>query len=282
VKLFSDSFVALGPWVDATNVYWAGQLSVGSAYATVNKMPANGGTATSIGQVCANGVLPSAMALGGTSLYFTCDTTILATPLDGSGNKLLFTAPPPIKYRGIAVDAQNVYVATLNGPAVASVPLAGGAGTVVNSTTIPGTDAVPMAVDQANVYWGFAGGIYVAQKGAAASQQPYGPYSDHAKGFVAVGELLFFTDTPGVMMLNLAQLPPSASAPTMLAADMSAGALALDGNHVYYTGSAGVMKVPIAGGTPVLLAKSSGSALAVDAKSVYWVDGNGVLFKVAK
>jgi hypothetical protein len=241
----------------------------------------NGGTATPIGQVCSNGVIPNGIALGGTSFYFTCDTAILATPLNGSGNTLLFTAPSPIKYRGIAVDAQYAYVATLNGPAVASVPLGGGAAAVVNNSAIPGTGAVTMAVDNANIYWNQSGMIYVVPKSAAASQQPYGPFSTHSNGFATAGQVLFYTDTAGVLMLNVAQLPP-AGPPTMLAGDMSAGALALDGTHVYYIGSAGLMKVPMVGGTPVLLAKGGGSVLAVNSKSVYWVDANGELLEVAK
>jgi hypothetical protein len=71
-------------------------------------------------------------------------------------------------------------------------------------------------------------------------------------------------------------------APTMLAAGLSPGEIAVDATNVYWIDGSAIMKGGVAGGaTPVALAQPQYPVnLALDASYVYWVDGGNTVMRV--
>jgi hypothetical protein len=194
----------------------------------------------------------------------------------------------------MAVDAENVYWTNsdFGDLTVRKVPIAGGPATILASYQHAG----PIAVDSTSVYFAsFVPGSPGGAKGTSALRKvPLGGgatvtlASEPGCAFaIAVDATNLYwlddTDCAGVQG-TIKKLPLNGGAVTTLASSQAFPShIAVDATNVYWTsccpysppGAAcqdgGVMKVPIAGGTPTtLVAGGEAWGIAVDATSLYW------------
>ena len=145
--------------VDSSSVYWTEVPTSGAG--TVLKAPLDGGTA----QTLASGQFPIAMAVDGTSLYWTNEWggggSVTKVPVSGGTPVTIATGILP---SGIAVDSTGVYWGDTSAGTVNVIPLDGGASTPIVRPilSVGGTSncggPVAVAVDSTSVYWTFQNG----------------------------------------------------------------------------------------------------------------------------
>jgi sugar lactone lactonase YvrE len=213
---------------------------------------------------------------------------------------------------GLAVDAESLYVAGLDGSTIAKVPLAGGSLTTVASSP----DApIGVAVDAASVYWTTAGGSVMkapigggaptvlasGQKSctrpvvdAATASVYWGDPDDGTimsvpldggsatlvtSGGAATDIAIAGADVVFASGYTLMKAPLSGGTPTSLGTAAGAPVLAVasDGTSAYFTSYGSIWKVALSAGQGATVASNQDapSAIAVDATSVYWTNGTG-------
>jgi hypothetical protein len=210
---------------------------------------------------------PTSMAADATHLYWTVrghQGGVWQAPLAGGPPARLFTgyvAGP------LAIDATSIYWVTGDLAAqppwapfppsttIAKMPLSGGTPAVVTS----GWDAITaIAVDETSVYWLDAGN---------PSQGPSGtvdkvPLEGGPPVTLATGQTIGW-GTPGNVNWN-----------RYLAVDATGVYWGTEGTQANSYSDGAVMKVPLTGGSPVTIASGgiSVGALAIDGESVYWAN----------
>ena len=65
-------------------------------------------------------------------------------------------------------------------------------------------------------------------------------------------------------------MPLAGGAVVSLAHGTAVASVAVDATNVYWADLAGIMSVPLAGGTPTTVAAASASVLVTDGTSLYW------------
>ena len=265
--------------LDATHVY------IGSSEGLV-RVPKMGGAK----QVLAgDAVSPFSVVVADDQVFFARAGAALRVPADGSAQPVVLASFGQLGNRGLALDAQRVYVTltdfNMNPPTstVAAVSRMGGApvtltGGLINATTLSVLGA------EAFVATGtYSGKLYKVPTngGDAVTLADYGT------------DLYFVAARPtGVYMANcfkgtVTRVPLGGGAETAMATTVCPYAIAFDEDHLYFTepiNPGGVSRVPLAGGDPEKLADEPWSlAIAVDEKAIYFTSYmTGTLFKLAK
>jgi len=232
--------------VDSTHVYW------GSGDGTVKKVPISGGTVTTLAS--GQGAVPG-LAVDGTHVYWVSfhsgywdDGTVKEVPI--SGGSVTTLASDQGRVSSLAVDATHVYWANLlpndDGPGagtLSEVPVGGGAVTTLASGQgWPGS----VAVDGTYVYW-------TSQGNGTVNKIPVGGGTVTALATGQGGPTPLAVDSTRVYWVNyndgtVNSVPLGGGAVTTLASGQSAETLAVDGTHVYWTGSGALKEVPVGGG----------------------------------
>jgi hypothetical protein len=283
----SAGAIAVGP----TGVYWSEAENVLRGRGMLLMLPLCGGTPVTLlrseKQERYNGI-----ALDGTSVYAMSGDTILKLPLGGATATTLAKGVAP---KAIAIDGTSVYWTDFTSPgdfqSVLKVPLNGGAAVTLGTLKDPGAAYAqwgPLTVGSLNVYWlgvdSHTELLEVPIGGGAVTTL------ESAKGGRGVGVNttdVFWTDINGAIL----RAPLGGGAVTTIASNLQTPfAIALDASNVYWsdqeTGSRGrVMKVPLSGGTPTVIASGQALAdgndtsqrLAVYGASVYWLQANAVM-----
>jgi hypothetical protein len=227
--------------VDANNVYWSNEVAGGA----IQSIPIGGGTPKTI---AANLDTPLALAVVGSTLYFTLDpfegTTagaVMQVPVTGGAPTTI--ASSQNQPSSIAVGGGQVFWAD-------QVDLMASSLAPANARSFaPSEYPYAVAADATNVYW------TTGLNGGAVVQEPLG----------------------GGTSITLAS---GQYYPNAVAVDAA--------NVYWTTGQGGagtVMKVPIGGGAPVALATGQAypSGIALNSTSVFWVDfGDGTIRAVPK
>lgn len=265
------------------------------------------GATCAVNQMCATGAdCASGNCCAGTCSASACVVGPLATG-----------QPFPL---AIAVDATTVYWGNLGDHTVYSMPIGGGASTLL-STTSAGPYAI--ALNAGNVFWSEDGLVQTVPKAGGATTQfgvgqpaPRGIAADAANvywanyfgnaimqcaaGGCGGAPAVFGTgqntidvalDATNVHWLNggdgMVLTCPKTGCPggagTLLATGGTAR-LATDGVNVYFTQANAIAKVPVGGGATVQLATGLGqtSGIATDGVNVYWTElGTGVVQRCA-
>jgi sugar lactone lactonase YvrE len=179
------------------------------------------------------------------------------------------------------VDATSVYWTDDSDRTVKSVPLTGGASTVVASAQ----DAVSgIAVDATSVYWTAR---YNVMKVSLAGGTPTSLASAAYGTAIAVNgtSVYWFNSGSGPVSSSVKKVALAGGTPTPLASALSVSSMAADANNVYWTNpnDGTVVKVASDGVTlTTLVSQQSGpSSIAVDATSVYWTNNtSGTVMKL--
>jgi hypothetical protein len=140
-------------------------------------------------------------------------------------------------------------------------------------TLVRGTSQNLPAVDSTNVYWSEAetstvksipirgGAITVLADNQPAPSPPV----------LAVGKLFWAVGSP----INIVTMPIAGGLPTPLANGVNLnGELVANATDLFYLGSSGIVRIPLAGGASSVVPATSGSlteALALDSANLYWV-----------
>jgi hypothetical protein len=236
----------LGPILalDTTNVYWV--AGGGSIYGSVMMVPLGGGTPVTL----SGGLLPTAIAVDGSHVYWTTANSLMSVPIDGGPPITLASwnpSPTGNMMGAIALDGTSVYwtEGTVAGPNVATpdaallrAPATGG-----SSTTLGTSGFTEIAVHDGYVY------------GSLFTQGFHSP----AVVRVAVGG-----GAPTPLVLEQQQL-------------FNYGPIAVDGANLYWIANDGsltlgaVMSTPLGGGPMTTLATGPApNSLAVTPTHLFW------------
>ncbi len=168
---------------------------------------------------------------------------------------------------GIATDGVNVYWANLGSGTICKVPVGGGATTTLASGQ---TGASGVAVFSGKVYWTAGSNICTCPAAAGATRVIYAG-ATVAWGIAVDRTAVYWTQNsashPAVMRMPLR----FATSPTNLSAAQSS-AICLAGGNVYFAGLPNLYSVPTGGGatTPVQLGFIRG--ITTDGAHLYWVN----------
>lgn len=230
-------------------------------------------------------------------------------------------APQPLKYLvggvqafGIAVDATTVYVSRLDRALILAIPVNGGTYTDLG---VSASGRRP-AVDDRRLYWADGNSLLACDKSncvasvvrlAFSASKVWDIVVDATNVYWSTVDTSITPSTSLIMKIDKNGGTPFDDTPSsdggqpaasgaagdggtsaiQLAAARRPTIIAVDATSVYwlddYTPNAGVMKVPIAGGSAVQLSIADPiepSGLAIDDDNVYYADGAGDVFKVSK
>jgi hypothetical protein len=251
-------------------VYWTDAID-----GTVSKVSTGGGAVTTLASAQPT---PNFIAVDSNNVYWSNDDygTISSVPVLG-GTVTPLTPPfTTATSHPIAIDAVNVYwTDTIS--LVQSVPLSGS--TAPNTlATIPTLNAI--TVDATSVY------VSVFSPSAIMSV----PLAGGTPAIVAAS-----VETPNWLAVDSTNVYWSGNGPIMTAPKAGGGSIVtlapgvvgvspyvvVNSGFVYFVvpaAGAGVMKVPVGGGSTVTLTTAvsigGGGPLAVDSTAVYWIDGS--------
>jgi len=154
---------------------------------------------------------------------------------------------------------------------------------VLGVATDVATDTQPssVVVDGTDVYWRNAAGelrsvpIGGGTVTTLTSGQDAGPYT---RALVQSGARLYWTNPTAGTIATMVKGSDAGAPQTLFSGETNPGTLATDGTNLYWTGSGGIRKGAIGGGTAVTIATNVVvAALASDGTNVYFVDlPNGV------
>jgi hypothetical protein len=289
--------------VDATSVYW-----VNSGYdqqnppqtlqnnGSVMKVPLNGSSPPI--QLVASQIVPAAIAVDATSVYWTVLSDLQGSAKSGEIRKIPIGggAIVPLatgeNYPGtLALDATNLYWAsidTLSDGYINKVPRTGGSAAPVISPS-PMYSAMALSVDTNNVYFAEPTKDLVGRVAVGGGTPTIIASGQSRPGRMAIDATYVYWVANGDSAVRKAPLGSMSATPTDVATGQSSpSAVAADSTGVYWTnsGDGTIMRAPLGGGTPVPLAQGQvrAGAIALDAATVYWIMSgpSGAVMKLAK
>ncbi len=300
VVLASNACGALA--VDATHLYWGtGNGTAGNAM--VYSVPITGGSPALLTTVTTNGQQPYALAVGGTSLYFTDRWSQVWTlpAAGGVGSVLVTTAANQSmgqQTAAIVADANNVYFTTWAQGSVLEIPRSGG--TLITLTSgltyaTPNTNPYNIAISGGYVYWTNPGGGQSGVDHAGTVQRA--PIGGGTVQTLASGQAFPYglaVDATSVYWIDLGTLANSFNDGAVMKAPIGggqvtalipgplqlSGTIASDATNVYFVFAGGTLgRAPIATGAPAptSIAGSANNPVTnflVDATNLYYCEGN--------
>jgi sugar lactone lactonase YvrE len=225
------------------------------------------------------GTSVNAFAVDGTYAYFGApDTTVVRMLKQGGATESLGLH---VNQALFAMTSTSLYTWAYEGTTLYRIPLAGGPGTMVTSSLPPVTNTIAVEPDESVAYVASSTqGLFVLHL-ADATLDPMAPGS--AWNVVMDDNALYFTTSNnGPTGSNaVMSIPKGGGIPNTLATSTYAFAIALSGDHLYYTDEwAGtVQRVSKQGGLPTLVTADVDSyptAIVTDDTCVYWATIGGV------
>jgi hypothetical protein len=235
-------------------------------------------------ETLASGVgTPVAIAVDGTNVYATIQSTSVIAVSRGGGTPVTLAARPGSTFSawGLVTDAANVYW-TEQDVGVLSAPLVGGADGGTVATLASSASAWGLALQGDALYWSQIGVVFdltsSEMKLDLAGGAPVTLVSNAGspEDVVTDAANLYWFDAGTLAILRT---PLAGGAVTTLATQQHATVLAVDGANLYWADSVGqassVVMLPLAGGAPTTVATSAGASygMATDGTSVYWTSG---------
>lgn len=262
---------------DAQSLYWVQESSTDGS---IMKMPLAGGAPATI----AKGIVqPDSLRIDDGFAYWIAygdQGGIHRTSLAGGAVADLVTAPVPIPFRGLALDANYVYYTDAPAGAVRRVPKTGGPPMDVATGLSGPSDIV---VDGTEVYVIETGEVGAIAKVPAEGGAPVRIAQNQAAPgslFVTASDVywidagLFDTATQkyvGAGVMKVAKT--GGGAPAMIAAADGAGALFVDGGDVYFTVDDVVMRLRGAGApAPFAAMQAQPRGVVVAGPHVLWAN----------
>jgi hypothetical protein len=268
---------AVGIALDSNNVYFT--TKTGSVMTT----PLAGGTATMLASSSAGSSLFGAIAVDASNVYWTADHAVQSAPIAG-GSPAMFSATPGAGPINIVLDAATVYWSQASGPTfldIMSQPKAGGSSRRYGGGNGELTHG-GIAADATTIYWTSAGAIRKAAKASGSMETMVTKAGTSPGGIVVAGTTLYWMDDAAVMTVPVA----GGTATTLASVSTPAQgpqAIAVDADSVYFGDANGLEKVALSGGTPTTLAGNvSVVAIAVSDSNVYFTDSAGSVRMTAK
>jgi hypothetical protein len=171
----------------------------------------------------------------------------------------------------------SLYVGSCEKPAIAKIPVGGGAVT----TAVSSTHCVfLMSIVGDTIYWADDTDVYASPLAAPATPKHLVPNSNSELFFAASPSHVYWYSFDTVAMTQaLMRVPTAGGPPENVAPDAQVNDLITDATHAYWADQGGVHSIPHAGGASKVLYTNSVLdvlAIGVDADSLYIGDTQGV------
>jgi hypothetical protein len=271
---------------DSTHIYWLeGFLEPGPSGVLKRIRPDGSGEEVVLSGIGSSGSIAGNLLLDGNDAIVTSFVSpavyqLLRVPVSGGTPRELTTLPD--RPRALTVSGSQIYL--VDDTALRSVPLAGGAPTVVVDDVISGVD---LSVTDGAVVWSETVCCAHGQKGRVRKLDLDGggvttlaQDVDAPGGLTAAGGWVYWAEG-GVIGLTegtgrLAATPLTGGAVTTLAqgVDQPLPMIVADATRVYFADRFRIKSVSIAGGVPETLATGDFyvSGIASDGERVYWTE----------
>ncbi len=246
--------------------------------------------APSTATVLDSGGFPYAIAADDTAVYWQDfnDGSVHTIPLSGDPPQTLAPsrgAMTPVY--GMVAAGDGVYQCDNQRGVIERIPLTGG-----SPVTVVSVPCSSLATDGVYVYWSNGGVLTepVVSRllvGSSGTSEPVGPVGTGSGILTLGGGWLYFTDWAAGTVSRLAV---TGGTPEIIATTEASGpwGLAADDTYLYFAdhhaGYGGIMRVPLAGGTPESMVSGQDGAhgVVIDNGVIYWTnDLGGTVMKLA-
>jgi hypothetical protein len=265
--------------VDATYVYWTDHDIYSGRVMTA---PLAGGSAQ---EIAASQQRPRGIAVDEERVYWTDTLAGLVQQAFKDGSGLEALGPWQHNPEYVAASASGTFWTNRGSVSDGQILRAGAGGSLPVELTGGQHEPAEIAADGSHVYWinnhspGAGPGSLrrIGVEGGAVEVLLEGVVN--ARGLSMDTTHLYFASVGSGPKFDLVQVPKAGGQVTILAADVSPRALAVDDTFVYLAENEGrISRVPKSGGSPVTIAQSGMflHGIVADASCVYWtVDANG-------
>ena len=260
--------------VDGSFVYWS------DGTPAIMKV-AIGGGAPSV--VVAGGDKSTCVAVDGSGVYYFDAGSVMKAPLAGGSAAPLATGQHALKGAPLVVAGGFVYwitdvygdVDAYNGKnAIVRVSTTAGGAVQVVSAEVVGNPG-GLAVDDTNVYYSDASGVFSRALAAPTTVTPFGQSALHLNAIAVGAGHLAMNEIAAVGMGDVALFRTDGMARTVVSSSL-AQPLAVDDRGVYVNGQGSLVRLALDGSGAITLATEQPRAVALSASTIFFTDGSAI------